>query len=420
MSLIQKAVQFANYHYYSKPLSVLNYKSLQVPYPLTLKKVHTKAAHEFHLRISHGPLHALAAMELIERIDFFYNQYVSSYATAIEAISKLYTLQKQELLELIKVAVFFHDAAREGDGYDLWDPQSAEACCAFLVNQVEIPLELAELISDTIKYKDESEKFIAKHGEQKDFLRQLVNMCDTLEVIRTRDKFKPEYLPIAQHKTVTAQIMVENIIPGLVVPHREKIISEGRLSRAGNIEYKKDGFAFDDRSYKSKPGYNFAQIAETYQEKSALYGLAVLEINAGNFDNVLALAVRGMDSYIKEYNSNAKTGIQWFHDGFFSPRYHGTTGRKRAQFYKDIFEDNQPENEKALALYALLTNKAGCTLKEYILKSFSQFNTDKLLEQLENHLINNYGYSKESIINNMEKWRFNENAPDYIPYQSHP
>ncbi|MBA2651798.1 MAG: hypothetical protein H0U73_05990 [Tatlockia sp.] len=407
---LEEVIDYVNFYYYSKPMSVVNIKTLQIPYPVSLTKLEADDDYEFQTRISHGLPHVLSAMELIDEIHKTYIEHVDNYENHFDQIAEVFEIDPQDLLELIKIAVVFHDTARQGDGIDLWDEESADECKKYLMEQCQINEKLANFIADTIRYKDNPvEKGIVKplfdykygyksnvsSSNQKydrgvnpnfihlkaDLIREVVNMADALEVIRTRDLFKPELLPIAQHESVTPKIMVEDIIPNLVVPHRNKIIEEGRLSKEGKIKYSRDGSTFED-VYRPKPGKDFKKIANSYRDKCEHYDSVILDINENNLEKVFARAFRGITEYQKEHK---ESGIQWTHNGFFSPRYHGATGKNRAKYFADILNPATSEaskGEKIKALFALMTSRDGQTLQETVLRSFNQTNHKIVLAQV--------------------------------------
>ena len=375
---LKQAVEYANYFYYSKPMTVVNVKKVKLPIIPPLKKLTTEEGYSFPIRSSHGLLHALSAMELVEKIDATYEKYIPEYKEALEAIGIRYRIDKDEFLELIQAAVLFHDSARQGDGSDLWDAESAEACKQFLIDEWQVNEELAKFISDTIRYKDDPEKFIARHRFHRsvDVARQLVNMADALEVIRTRDVFKVEKLPIAQHHDITSKIMVEDIIPNLVEPHRQLIIEQGRLAKGGRIEYNGDNCQPIDSA---KADVDDVRMAAAYLDKCRKYDLSILEIDTNNFNLVIERALRGIRTYREEHKTS---GIQLFHNGLFSPRYHGKLGRSRAEYYEDYLSRDVSPAKKAVILYALLSSAQGQTLKDAVLGSFNQINREIVLAQL--------------------------------------
>jgi hypothetical protein len=387
------AVQYANYHYYSLPMTRLNLRVVQVPFPFKPLCLHTvDHVYEFNVRRSHGLLHALAVMELIDKIDETYLAHsVPGYQDALELLqSESKIKDKNQLMEYVKVAALFHDGARQGDGIDVWDAKSAINCMHYLTKEYGVNPELAQLLADAIEFKDNSKAFKNKYkeawGDNIDFVRQLLNMADTLEVIRTRHVFKPEYLPIAAY--VTPDVMVAKIIPDLVVPHRTKVIDEGRLSRAGRIEYDVDGHHFDDGAYKVESGYNLARMADTYVTKGKQYKTVVLHINEDNIKEVLNKALRGVQTYLDNYTDHAGVGL--FHDGFFSPRYHGKAGELRALICASDLNAENEIQQRVGALYKLLSSDEGPTLKEAVLHSFDQYNVKTICSDLNKYMAENF------------------------------
>lgn len=373
-------IEQINYYYYLKPMVVINVRHLQIPLPHPLTEL--TAANQkylFRIRATHGLLHVFSAMELINKIEEVYLKYVDGYSAALDEIAGMFSISQDGLLDLVRIAVLFHDSARKGDGMDLWDPQSADNCSNYLA-QMRLRADLIELIADTIRYKDEPAEFLRKHQKihlKVDFLRQLVNMADTLEVIRTRDVFDPHYLPIAH--LVNEKIMVQQIIPKLVVPHRQLIIEQGRLAKKGMIDYQGDEYQFDDSDYLPPSGIDLALMAAAYLEKAQHYHLSILEVNQRNLANIIQKAIRGINTYLNEHKH---FGIQFFHDGYFSPRYHGALGVRRARYYKSILDGVQyADAEKIKALCALFTSKEGQTLKEAVCRSFNQANEETLRTQ---------------------------------------
>ncbi|HRD69770.1 MAG TPA: hypothetical protein PK657_06480 [Legionella sp.] len=386
-------VDYVNYHYYSKPMTVVNIKRLQIPFPHPLRDLKTPDGARFSVRASHGLLHALSAANLIDKVDEYYSKYVPDYADFMNDSVRYFGIEREKLIQLIKIAVLFHDAGRQGDGMDLWDPASGLACKNYLIEQCDIAEYLAIIIADTIVYKDDKDKYVDKHSSRLsliDFFRQLVNMADTLEVIRTRHEFKPEFLPLAKY--VTPQQMVNEIIPGLIVPHREHIVKQGRFSKKGLISYESKGFRYEDTNFKSNPGKNFDAMAIAYKETVEEHQLSILNINENNLDEVFEKAIRGINTY---QNEN-KVGIKFFHGGFFAPRYHGKTGSDRAAYYERILNDPQTSSAKKLkALYALFASHDGATLQEEVLRSFNQTNLSLVKLQIAD-LLKNY-YSVQNL-----------------------
>lgn len=228
----------------------------------------------YHLRVSHGILHTVAVMELIPEIIKLYEAHVPD---AIEGLKQLISdrleMPFDDCLGYLKIAGLFHDAAREGDGADYWDEQSADLCKQYLTSYCELPEEKATLIANTIRYKDDCEKFIeaipasyrkGDNGQTWGLLREFVNMADTVEVLRARLEFKPKYLPIMKHLDPARQ---EPII-SFVSQYRERMGDEGRLNwpcaRVISCPY-------PEYNKPRKFEYNNEAIAKRYEEIMRVY-----------------------------------------------------------------------------------------------------------------------------------------------------
>jgi hypothetical protein len=407
-----KAVEYANFHYYSRPL--------EIPYPGGLTKV-SHEEHSFQIRVSHGLLPVIAAMELIPKIYYTYLVSIDGFEQDFKDIAKHYDdVPVDTLLKIVQIAVLFLECGRLGEGQDLWNDISANLCKDYLENYCEIPKKLASMIVAALKFKDENSQFSQEYPGSA-YIKEIIIMAYSLEELRASSIFEPEHLPIAKH--VKPEDIRDHIIPKLVVPHRQRIINEGRLTKDAVIEYKfkyilkdenpiptidaLDDFLlmgdlmdhipemvnerpktpqtisgrFSDESYIPKPGQDFQKIAETYAKTCQTYKLSILDINKENMHNVIKKALRGIEDYIKEYQNSP--GIRWTHNGFFSPRYHGTEGIKRAMYYQHaLMDDTNGDSAKIRILYALLSCNKGQTLKEFVMQRFNQVNENTILQQL--------------------------------------
>jgi hypothetical protein len=251
---LKNAVLYANQHFYSKPMTVSNHADMLPPIPYApplhkilppIHRVSDGQGFETNIRRSHGLLHVVAAMELIDEIDSQYKKYELDKNILDQSFS-------EEELTQIKIATLFHDSGRQGDGIDLWDRQSAINCFVFLMQSkglgdkvnpqmieqlfeqdddiMRISHEDYQKIYDDcggedfkhalrtaklIQYKDNraalyqfSERYLfkgqsaedsASAAQKLDLARQYINMADSIEVIRCRDEFKLSYTPIARN-----------------------------------------------------------------------------------------------------------------------------------------------------------------------------------------------------------------------------
>lgn len=163
-------------------------------------------------RVDHGIMHGRACMELIPKVHNLYKKYVANYDESFTSIATALEIDTDILIKLIQIAALFHDSARQNDGEDKWDSESADNCYDYLVSTaVGCSRDVALLISNSIRFKDHPQQFIDnipkvfKDQETSGFkyIQQLVNMADTIEVIRDRNMFDCNYLPL-KHEALTS------------------------------------------------------------------------------------------------------------------------------------------------------------------------------------------------------------------------
>ncbi len=203
-TFLQDSFRIAYEQYYGRPL----------------KSSRDQKTIKAHHRLYHGILHAVSCMELVPKIDGFYQKHVSNYERTITSVANYFNFSREDLLTLVGVTALFHDAGREEDGVDLWDDVSGQILYTHLM-KYDIPDVLAKLLSWTIIYKDQPLLFIkeiqalrilADPAINLDHLRQLVNTADTLEVIRDRGEFQCRYLSIHQKIPAAQRLMTEDIL----------------------------------------------------------------------------------------------------------------------------------------------------------------------------------------------------------------
>lgn len=355
------AVDYVNYHYYSCPMTQFNIGKIVFPCPPSLESVTSSSGREYKIRISHGLLHALSAMESIENILQAYQKYVPTFKAAFKSLSEAFEIEEKTLIELIKIAILFHDSARKGDGQDLWDEDSADACYDYLTRQLKVPSHIAHRIADTIRYKDDQTHYVSKHTAQYDILRELVNMADNLEVLRCRDTFDPSKLAIFQH--VKTQEEKHTLIDELVVPHRKRIFDEGRLHRKGHIVF--PGYN-DKRENIGQSGYQKQKIADTFEEACKKYpDVAILNIDSeDDRKKLVKRALRGVETFIKQHkpNQNGSSPTKFFANTRFCPFGHSPRDYQRA---KDVKRYLTSDSNKLYDKVDLILKIAECTKGKY-------------------------------------------------------
>jgi ankyrin repeat protein len=199
-------------------------------------------------RYYHGIMHAIGCMELILPVHNLYKKHVSRYEESLGLIGNAFGLSIEELITLVQITALFHDSGRQDEGDDYWDAESGENLYQFLI-QNRVNADLALILKQTIAYKDNADEFGQNTVQwglaNLDYLRQLVNSADTLEVIRVRDIFYCRYLPImdisAEQLLQPQQLVVD--IEHLVTTAAQRIYYEWRGLPYPYVE-RKDGTRF--------------------------------------------------------------------------------------------------------------------------------------------------------------------------------
>jgi hypothetical protein len=467
---LNKAVLYANLHYYSKPMTQFNPGKMN-PMPLLppmhlfthpLKQLKTCSGFETPVRPSHGLLHVLGAMELIDGIRDQYDK-VKTYGASEKMICDTLDISSEELFKFIKLAALFHDSGRQGDGIDRWDPQSAENFRNYLRQELKVDENICELFASTIEYKDDRAAFFLKaralYGEEfaqhADYLRQLVNMADTIEVLRCRNLFDPSYMPLTKEiepnlfekevlstaldltrqlknnhqdseeivkNFISHQInqyrvqfnknpdllnnieafaeselkeklqqcekpqvngQVNDLIENLIIPHRQKIVNEGRLTCSAHVAYP----GFKDKYQGVSSGFKFDKMAERAEELFDQYQLSSYQNDSYiDIDKAAEQAKSAIEVYKKSYKSK---GFQLMHNGVFSPRYHGSKGNMRAQRLQSLLAKAENQTQKAFVLYAIAANYEGQTLRDEVYRAMGNNSRDKMVSSLKDYLKEN-------------------------------
>ncbi|MCH9755746.1 MAG: hypothetical protein K0U37_00965 [Gammaproteobacteria bacterium] len=163
-------------------------------------------------RLIHGIMHALGCMDLISKIDTLYKEHVPDYTENMLRIAQAFQLSYEDLIKLIEITALFHDSGRQADGPDKWDAESSDNLFNFLI-QHKVNPKLAGILRLAIVQKDNPTEYISQAtqitnevddpeiGQYIDYIRQLINMADTLEVTRVRRVFDCNYLPLKIEKT---------------------------------------------------------------------------------------------------------------------------------------------------------------------------------------------------------------------------
>ncbi|MDP3560235.1 MAG: SidE phosphodiesterase domain-containing protein [Legionellaceae bacterium] len=121
-----------------------------------------------------------------------------------------------EDLHLLQIAALFHDGAREDDGVDQWDHESALLLYCYLTRVLKVDKEKAKLIAEATANKDakQNQDYFEIHeneqqglswgftlpivSHEKNIYQKLIHDADCLDIIRVRDQYDATYLDFYQ------------------------------------------------------------------------------------------------------------------------------------------------------------------------------------------------------------------------------
>ena len=185
-------------------------------------------------RCTHGAMHAARVTAYIKVLHLFRQEYDDLAVYDLAHFAHIYQLSLVQMIHLVQIAGLFHDVARQDEGPDHWDSDSAEICLSFLRTSIEsLPDNIAQLIANTIAYKDNPTEFWVatqalgftdEHQIPCDYLRQLIHDADCLDIMRVRKKFKLQYLELMN--SVCLQYVKDEIV-ALVKDIRQLINQQG-------------------------------------------------------------------------------------------------------------------------------------------------------------------------------------------------
>lgn len=186
-------------------------------------------------------------------------QHVTRVALYIPIFANLYRKQGDpealaltaENIKLLQLAAIFHDAAREDEGIDRWDYDSALLFYHYLTITLGINKEIARLFAECIANKDCDQdhpyfELRALDGEftwhsteeiKKNIYQKLIHDADCLDIIRARPHFDKTYLDY--HAYTLRDLVSAQELETLINQARSLIVNEGDAYGATNPEIKK-------------------------------------------------------------------------------------------------------------------------------------------------------------------------------------
>ena len=215
-------------------------------------------------RVTHGAQHASRVSALVKIIHLFRQDHHDITLNDLYIWGKKFNLSMTQWVHLMQIAGLFHDVARQGEGIDLWDQDSADECFHFFQATIpSLPEAIARIIANTIAYKDNKHEFkqavmalgfTTEEAATADYLRQLVHDADCLDVMRVRKTFKMKFLDLCHVSSlrdksdaiISLVIEVRTLINKQqdqwfdcnIVPHHEDMIHPAQLCRQFDLDVK--------------------------------------------------------------------------------------------------------------------------------------------------------------------------------------
>ena len=114
-----------------------------------------------------------------------------------------------EDIKLLQIAALYHDSARQNEGVDEWDHESAVFLYSYLTSVLHVEKQKAKLLAEAVANKDPNKKgyFVIeesgpgitswrwqKEHPAKNIYQKLIHDADCLDIIRARDNFDATHL----------------------------------------------------------------------------------------------------------------------------------------------------------------------------------------------------------------------------------
>jgi len=154
-------------------------------------------------RTVHGAMHACRVTLWALVMHQFLQKIASNYVHAsLDKIAAHVHSNANTVLLLILITATCHDSARRGEGGDVWEAESADNTRHFLIS-LGLEETHARLFANAIQWKDniaQYNKELIKFGiaaqdcNAFDYIRKLINLGDTLDIMRCMQPFDTKYV----------------------------------------------------------------------------------------------------------------------------------------------------------------------------------------------------------------------------------
>jgi len=192
--------EFIVEHYYKIPFP--EYPSKELPYNPKEFTINISGIN----RVVHGAMHASRVSIYVKILHDFRSSCLDPLAKSLINLSLEFNLTESQIIHLIQLAALFHDSARENEGVDHWDKESADKLNIFLQEHYkDLNPVFSDVLVKALCFKDKRQEFItallplnltASQVEEMDYIRQLIADADCLDIIRIRKNFRMKFLNI--------------------------------------------------------------------------------------------------------------------------------------------------------------------------------------------------------------------------------
>ena len=213
-----------------------------IPYPSHYKNKETDIA-----RFHHGIQHVTRTAIYIPVLANLYRKYGDQHALSLTA----------DDIQLLQIAALFHDAAREDEGEDKWDRDSASLLYYYLTRCLKVDQAKAIVLAEAIANKDLHPSGSSKMEEttkgikwtwsksascvlEKNIWSKLIHDADCLDIMRARRHFNANYLDFyidiasnPDHKEA------KRIMTDLITEIRSLIATQGDCYESKQLTIKK-------------------------------------------------------------------------------------------------------------------------------------------------------------------------------------
>lgn len=281
----------------------------------------------------HGAMHACRAVIWAVVMHQFLKEKCPQYVLkSMTYIVEYLKVSEETAFYLILLTLVCHDAARQGEGEDLWEEDSAEVANVILTN-LGLNAYQALIFSEAVHYKDSPKRylrqlhaiFLHEFGNYFDYIRKLIHLGDNLDIIRCVSHFRVS-------SVLNTLSSVEGFDEAL---HSDAVIA---ISKAIQCELFKQGdLLFDSHLVASDCSTYASCKAQTLDYKKVTYEHAE-NVLVALFEDILQNDI--LSPYLADFKGIPAQ--KYVGKIAFDPFIHGTRSSMLALLPKSNFEIMSP------------------------------------------------------------------------------